>query len=57
MQRKKRDKFKRAQARGYLAGVRMHAADICPHQEANLRGYWMAGWREGREHHHSSSTG
>lgn len=49
--RKKRDRIERAYQRGLRAGMHGIPQVACPFCEANQRGSWLAGWREGIEHH------
>lgn len=49
MKRHKRDRVERAHAKGYIAGARGRSQRACPHQQADTRGGWLAGWRDGRE--------
>ena len=51
MKRMKRDKALRAYTQGYKAGQRGHDMQSCPHFEAEARGAWFRGWREGRENY------
>jgi ribosome modulation factor len=49
MKKQKRDLHERAYQRGYHAGLHGRHQDLCPHQGDDMRGQWLAGWREGRE--------
>lgn len=45
----KRNKSDRAHKKGYLAAIRGRSIDQCPYTgNADLRGNWLGGWREGR---------
>ncbi|WP_082392153.1 ribosome modulation factor [Parasalinivibrio latis] len=49
MKRQKRDRLERAQSKGYHAGMNGRSAETCPYQGTDARGYWLGGWREGRD--------
>lgn len=49
MKRHKRDMSSRAFNKGYQIGRAGRSKDLCPFEQLDLRGQWMAGWREGRE--------
>lgn len=49
MKKQKRDLHERAYQRGYHAGLDGRHQDLCPHREEDMRGQWLAGWREGRD--------
>ncbi len=49
MKRQKRDRLERAQSKGYQAGVSGRSSDTCPYHSIDAKGYWLGGWRDGRE--------
>jgi ribosome modulation factor len=51
MKKQKRDLHERAYQHGYHAGLGGRHQDLCPHHEGDMRGQWLAGWREGRVDH------
>lgn len=48
MKSKKRDKVDRAIKQGFKSGIRGHEMESCPFTDGNVRGPWLAGWRDGR---------
>lgn len=48
MKRQKRDKFERAQLKGYQAGLNGKSMDDCPYLTSDAKNYWLGGWRDAR---------
>jgi len=57
MKRQKRDMTSRAFNRGYQIGRTGRSQDLCPYEQLDLRGQWMAGWRDGRNAFLEGCTG
>jgi ribosome modulation factor len=46
----KRDRKNRAFNHGYRVGLAGKSVEQCPYDSViELRGFWLSGWREGRE--------
>lgn len=46
MKRQKRDRFDRAYAKGYQAGIAGRSKENCPYTNNDIKSEWLGGWRE-----------
>jgi len=49
MRRQKRDRFERAHAQGFKAGVSGRSKEACPYQQSDIKTQWLGGWRDAIE--------